>query len=700
VTKVPAGPAVGSYVDAVTAAIRIALESARPPGDVLRLLACDRRPFALVGSWAGGGAIIGSEPVREVLGPTALDAIDMDGLEAPSGFVGGGWFGYWGFGLAASIERLPPPPARPAALPAADLAFYDHVLRLDPEGRWWFEALHEDATARRLDELRARLAAPVSRRAWRVGPLRVHGAGGAGHRAAVADCVNRIAAGELFQANLCLRLDGRATGSMADAFADAAGELQPTYGAFMGLDRTALLSFSPELFLRRRGREVETAPIKGTSARTDDDEAAAVSRAALATSVKDAAEHVMIVDLMRNDLGRVAAVGTVHADRAPAVEAHPGVWHLVSRVRARLRDEVTDSALLRATFPPGSVTGAPKIQALKVIAALEGTGREVYTGAIGFVSPAAGLELNVAIRTLEVRDGRAWLGCGGGIVADSDPARELAEALDKAAPIAAALHTTIADRRGPRRRRAPAELPGLGRRPDLAQGVLETVLVRDRRAVDLGRHLERMAASARAALDRELPSTTRAQAEAAAVLSRSGASRLRLALGADGRLEVETHPAPPARDLRLRPVVLAGGLGAHKLVDRTPWEDYERGGDAALICDLDGAALEASSANLWALIGRRLVTPPADGRILDGLVRRRLLDLGAVEGVTLVTEPLWFEQVRGADALVVTSSVRGAVAAGIGHAPTQRARALADAMRTALRHDTGAARARAGGGLR
>jgi anthranilate/para-aminobenzoate synthase component I len=151
----------------------------------------------------------------------------------------------------------------------------------------------------------------------------------------------------------------------------------------------------------------------------------------------------MIVDLMRNDLGRVCEYGTVVAPRRPSAEPHPGLWHLVSHVHGRLRPRVSDADVLRATFPPGSVTGAPKVQSLRVIAELEGSGREVYTGAVGFASPAAGLELNVAIRTLELAAGHIWLGAGGGIVADSDPRTELEEALTKARPIAAAVGTTV-----------------------------------------------------------------------------------------------------------------------------------------------------------------------------------------------------------------------------------------------------------------
>jgi para-aminobenzoate synthetase/4-amino-4-deoxychorismate lyase len=245
--------------------------------------------------------------------------------------------------------------------------------------------------------------------------------------------VRRIAEGELFQANLCLRLDGRLEGDPLDAFADASETLRPAMGAFVTAeDGGALLSFSPELFLRRHGRRAWSSPIKGTApAETDPD--------ALRRSAKDAAEHVMIVDLMRNDLGRVCEYGSVQAPRWPYAEELPGLWHLVSRVTGRMRSGARNRDLLRATFPPGSITGAPKVQAMKVITQLEATGREVYTGAIGYSSPCAGLELNVAIRTLELFDQRLWLGVGGGIVADSDPVRELDEVVVKASPVLQAL---------------------------------------------------------------------------------------------------------------------------------------------------------------------------------------------------------------------------------------------------------------------
>ena len=252
----------------------------------------------------------------------------------------------------------------------------------------------EEAIARRRDALAARLAdppqpRPFGTRDWRWIPS------AAGHAEAVEACRTRIAAGDLFQANLCMRLEGRLEGDAFDLFATAAQALPTDRAAFVAGPWGTVASLSPELFLARAGRTVRSAPIKGTRP--------ADQREELARSEKDRAENVMIVDLVRNDLGRVCRPGTVRVTALAEVRPHAGVWHMVSEVEGELRDGVGDSGLLRASFPPGSVTGAPKLAALDVIAELESTGREAYTGAIGFASPLAGLELSVAIRTFEVR---------------------------------------------------------------------------------------------------------------------------------------------------------------------------------------------------------------------------------------------------------------------------------------------------------
>jgi para-aminobenzoate synthetase / 4-amino-4-deoxychorismate lyase len=438
--------------------IREPLQCSWTAAEAVQAIAGERLPFALTGAWAGGGAVVGSDPL-EVVRPGDLRGGDpfavldrlprVDGAEtAPGTAVGGGWFGWLGYRLAAAVERVPLTPVRPVPMPELQLAYYDNVLRLDPDGRWWFEALATVGRGadlqERLSALRRRLsttAATVRRVAPE--PFVLDARAAARHVDAVAECRRRIAAGEIFQANLCLRLDSTWDGGAAALSATALERISPPYAAMFDTPDGSVASLSPELFLRRRGDQVLTAPIKGTIARTGDPDADATALERLRGSAKDAAEHVMIVDLMRNDIGRVCEYGSVVAPRLPTAEAHPGLWHLVSRVRGSLRPGTSNAALLRATFPPGSVTGAPKVQSLRVIAELERTAREVYTGSIGYSSPIAGVELNVAIRTLELRDGRLWIGAGGGIVADSDPQAELDEAIAKARPIAAAVGAKV-----------------------------------------------------------------------------------------------------------------------------------------------------------------------------------------------------------------------------------------------------------------
>ena len=427
------------------------------PTQVLAALEGEPYLCCLSGAWAGGGTIVASEPLRVAEPhdePFALldDLPAIDGRSAPPDAIGGGWFGWLGYRLAARVEQVPLADTRPVPLPDFHLAYYDHVVHQDRYGSWWFEAL---ATPERWSELEERLEhvrrrvvealfAATAPAAPGPTPLRMGSAVAAHHLQAVAACRERIAAGEIFQANICLRLDARYDGT-ASALLRSALErgVVPEYTAAFDTPQGGVVSLSPELFLRRQGRRVRSGPIKGTGDRPSDPALAAESLRRLRDSDKDAAEHVMIVDLMRNDIGRVCEYGSVTAPRRPTAEAHPGLWHLVTDVEGRLRAGVGDAELLRAAFPPGSVTGAPKVQSLIVIAELEALGREIYTGAIGYASPLAGLELNVAIRTLELSDGHLWLGVGGGIVADSDPGAELEEVLIKARPVAAAIGTEV-----------------------------------------------------------------------------------------------------------------------------------------------------------------------------------------------------------------------------------------------------------------
>jgi para-aminobenzoate synthetase/4-amino-4-deoxychorismate lyase len=631
----------------------------------------DYRPFALAGDWVGGLSVLGSEPVyvrdgaadpfvlldRLPLGADGVGRAVAGGSEAA---IGGGWVGWLGYGLGSLIERLPPAPPAPVVRTTSSLAFYDHVIVYDGQ-RWWFEALLTPGRERELGERRAcwerRLSGPAPREEpFSLAPFRLVATGAGDHLEAVAQCRRRIFAGELFQANLCVRLESRLLGDPLDLFCAGVRGARPRFAALLD----GAVSLSPERFLRRSGRSVWSEPIKGTRPRRERAGAEDAAREQLVASGKDAAEHVMIVDLMRNDLGRVCTYGSITAQPVRA-EPHAGVWHLVSTVSATLRPRVGDGELLRAAFPPGSVTGAPKVQAMKVISELESTRRELYTGAIGLVSPIAGLDLSVAIRTFEIAGDRVWFGAGGGIVADSDPELELAEAILKArGPVEAvggAVETPLASvPAGP-----PPRALAHGTRPDPAAGVFETILVLGGAPVSLEAHLARLASSARALYGEELDvEALAARAQACCLRLDSTRARLRALLVPGGEVAFSTtaEAFEPGDDaVVLRPFVLPGGLGAHKWRDRTLLAALGAlaPGSVPLIVDGDGAVLEAAHANVWVVEGERLLTPPADGRLLPGVTRAELL----MSEPYTAEERLDLERVASADSIFLTSSIAG-----------------------------------------
>jgi para-aminobenzoate synthetase / 4-amino-4-deoxychorismate lyase len=621
----------------------------------------------LRGDWAGGTPLLTSHPTL-VLAPQA-DAIAALARQpalrdADRDAIGGGWFGRLAFDGPSY------------------LAFHDHVVRL-VGGRWRFEALwqadREAALAERLAAWRAAVSAdstPSPR--WRVGEF--HGSPVADHLCAVERAVELIRAGELYQVNVCTRLAADFAGSAAGLFADTAAALEPRYGALVGSGSGAVVSLSPELFLRRRGRDVVSAPIKGTLPRhAGDDNAAALRR-----SVKDAAENVMIVDLVRNDLGRVCETGSVRAAALLEVQPHPGVWHLVSTVAGRLRADADDADLLRATFPPGSVTGAPKLRALHAIADLEPVSRGSYTGAIGFASPLWGAEFSVAIRTFEIADGRIELGVGGGITADSVPMLEWQECLHKARPLIAATGGRLLSAGGgsPRGPLAPlgpvgdahasSLVPrsrdgGLFARalialdapfPDAGLGLLETILGLDGVPVRLADHLARLDRSSRELYRVGVTAELAERVGQAAKAFPVGRAVLRVVLRPDGEVAISAEPVgPPSGPTAATVATRAGGLWRHKWADRR----WAAGADTAVFVAADGAVLETVRGNVFLIEpDGTLVTPPLRDDLLPGVTRRALLDLARDEGRPTVLRTFDAAELIARPAFW-TSSLSGAV---------------------------------------
>jgi len=264
------------------------------------------------------------------------------------------------------------------------------------------------------------------------------------HVAAIRATLEAIARGDAYQVNLAQQLSAPFRGDLTELYRRLRAASPASHAAL--LPAAGLASISPERFLDVTAGTVTTDPIKGTRRRADDPELDAALADDLVTSTKDRAENVMVVDLERNDLGRVCIPGSVHVPTLLELRALPTVWHLVSRVRGTLRPGTTYGALLGATFPSGSVTGAPRLAAMRMIRALEPESRGWYCGAVGWLGQGSAA-LSVAIRTATLRDGVAVYGAGGGIVADSDPDDEVAESLDKAVPFLTAVgatHTTPA----------------------------------------------------------------------------------------------------------------------------------------------------------------------------------------------------------------------------------------------------------------
>lgn len=430
------------------------------------------------------------------------------------------------------------------------------------------------------------------------------------YHATVGRIKSLIFAGDCYQVNFTFPLDFEWFGSPLALYARLRERQPVRYGGFVGDARQGLVSLSPELFIERRGDRLLTRPMKGTAPR-------AMSPEQLRHSAKDRAENLMIVDLLRNDLGRVATNGSVVADRLFEIEDYPTVWQMVSEVSANVAGR-SFGELLRALFPCGSITGAPKIRAMQIVGELEGPPRGIYTGALGWLAPNGDFRLNVAIRTLELgADGRGRLGIGSGIVADSDAAAEWAECQLKA---------------------------GFLRDCDPGIRLIETLRREEGAYPRLAGHLERLRRSA------EWLGFACDELAVRAVLDKQPASgnwRVRLTLAKDGRVEVASfalgdEPAGPHQALLAGEVIASTyPLRRHKTTDRAIY-------DAALATLADdpqlfdvvflnerGEVAEGARSNVFVERHGILLTPPLSSGALPGVLRAELLASGKAREAVL-----------------------------------------------------------------
>jgi para-aminobenzoate synthetase component 1 len=354
----------------------------------------------------------------------------------------GGMVGFLGYDVAPLLERVPRRAPRDSALPDMRLALYDTAIIADRHTGicelWGWDLTDEGmpAVERRCRTWRRKIARAVARGrylAMRSSALTLPASDF--DRPTYVNAVRRvldyIAAGDVYQVNLSQRFIARGRPEPLDLYLRLKAESPAPFAAFLRWGDQAVASASPELFYQTRGDRLVTRPIKGTRPRGTTSRKDAQLAAELSASPKDRAELTMIVDLERNDLGRVCTYGSVVVSDPVRIESFAQVHHLVATIEGRLRREVGPVDVIRALFPGGSITGAPKIRAMQIIDELEPTRRGLYTGAIGYFSRGGSSAVNIAIRTMIIDGSCVSFQVGGGIVADSDPEAEYEETLDK-----------------------------------------------------------------------------------------------------------------------------------------------------------------------------------------------------------------------------------------------------------------------------
>jgi para-aminobenzoate synthetase / 4-amino-4-deoxychorismate lyase len=460
-----------------------------------------------------------------------------------------------------------------------------------------------------------------------------------------AEVQEKIRAGDIYQLNLTFKARFRLSGSPLTFFLDLRQKQRVAYGGIVDTGKVTVLSASPEVFIEQEGRTIATRPMKGTAPRAGTLETDALARRQLAEDVKQRAENLMIVDLMRNDIGRIAEIGSVSVTDLFTVETFQTLHQMTSGVRATLKDGIGIADVLRGIFPPGSVTGAPKIRAMELISELETEPRGVYCGAIGHISPNGRTLLNVAIRTAVVfRDAAGEMGIGSGVVFDSVGPREYAECLLKMKFLTDPVK--------------PFEL-------------IETMLFeRASGFALLERHIERLKTSARyfgfacdeAAVRRALTD---------AVGGKSERLRVRLLLSEAGAVTVTATPLPAAdpgavmrfviSETRLdsADIFLFHKTTRRELYDRQ-WQQYHDalGADEVVYLNERGELCEGSRTTIFLEREGRLLTPALGSGLLPGTLRAELLADGrAVESV------LNLRDLETADAVYLGNSVRGLVRA-------------------------------------
>jgi para-aminobenzoate synthetase/4-amino-4-deoxychorismate lyase len=458
------------------------------------------------------------------------------------------------------------------------------------------------------------------------------------YSAAVESALRHIAGGDVYQVNLTWRIDFTFFGSALALYRKLRRSQPVNYGAYLSLPDRVILSLSPELFLERCGDELVSKPMKGTSARAGENGTDQMVAKDLYLSEKDRAENLMIVDLIRNDLGKIAQTGSVQVDRLFAVEQYPTVYQMVSQVSGRVPDRSLFHTL-KALFPSGSVTGAPKMRAMEIISGLERSSRGIYTGTIGHIRPGGDFVFNVAIRTIELMpDNRGRLHVGSGIVADSSANSEYAECWLKA--------------------RFLTELPC-----DFA--ILETLLLQRGELQLIDAHLNRLKASARFFGFEYSESHIRAALHDTQKKRPEGPHRVRLTLEKDGKIDVQVQALIDLPE-RLSFVIARERMDSsdpllrHKTTARSLYDRVLRRLKTecfdALFFNEREELTEGARSNVFLMKNGKWFTPPVESGLLDGIMRQEILRTRPVR-----IQKLDRDDLLNADAVYLSNALRGLV---------------------------------------
>lgn len=404
----------------------------------------------------------GEQNVFEKL-KTVLEKYRIDSpAEIPEGMFPCGWIGYFSYDLGRHIEKVPDTSADDLSLPLIRLCFYDRAICYDhTQKTWWLIALEKQGTndaQQKIQKLQDTLCQAARVTPDKIPPGDLHAVDVSGIKSnmtkdfymdAIAKTRKYIYDGEVYQINFSQRFQCDYDRPPV-ALYHWQNKYNPSpYAAFLGAPDHAIVSASPEMFIAIADDAISTKPIKGTRRRftgiAGQDRINKINFTELVESEKDQAELNMIIDLERNDLTRICRYGTIKVTQPRTIERYPTVFHAVATVEGKLHSRYDYCDILRAIFPGGSITGAPKIRSMEIIDQLEPTRRSVYTGSIGYIGVDGNVCLNIAIRTVIIRDGQAFVQTGGGIVADSDPRSEWEETITKARALLAGIAAVQGD---------------------------------------------------------------------------------------------------------------------------------------------------------------------------------------------------------------------------------------------------------------